>query len=43
MTFLDTNVFIYAAGRESDYKGPCTQILADVARSKGPGPFERRN
>ena len=32
MTFLDTNVFIYAAGRESDYKPSCTQILADVVR-----------
>jgi len=32
MTFLDTNVFIYAAGRESDYKSSCTQILADVVR-----------
>jgi len=32
MTFLDTNVFIYAAGRESDYKASCTQILADIVR-----------
>jgi hypothetical protein len=36
MTFLDTNVFIYAAGRESDYKAPCTQILADVVRGDLP-------
>lgn len=32
MTYLDTNVFIYAAGRESDCKSPCAQILADVVR-----------
>ena len=36
MTFLDTNIFIYAAGRESDYKAPCIQILADVVRGDLP-------
>ena len=36
MTFLDTNVFIYAAGRESDYKASCTQVLADVVRGDLP-------
>jgi uncharacterized protein len=36
MTFLDTNVFIYAAGRESAYKASCARILADVVRGSFP-------
>ena len=32
MTFLDTNVFIYAAGRDSEYKASCVRVLADVVR-----------
>ncbi len=30
--FLDTNVFMYAAGREHPLKGPCTAVLQQVAR-----------
>jgi len=40
MTFLDTNVFIYAAGRESEFKAPCTQILADVVRGDLPAAID---
>jgi len=29
-TFLDTNVFMYAAGRPHAYKSPCLQILSEV-------------
>lgn len=30
--FIDTNIFIYAAGRPHPLKGPCLQILSLVAR-----------
>lgn len=30
--FLDTNVFLYAAGRASPYREPCRDLLAAVAR-----------
>ena len=33
-TFLDTNVFMYAAGRPHVYKSPCVQILSDVEAGK---------
>ena len=29
-TFLDVNVFMYAAGASHPYKSPCLRILADV-------------
>jgi hypothetical protein len=28
-TFLDVNIFMYAAGAPHPYKGPCVHILAD--------------
>jgi uncharacterized protein len=31
ISFLDTNIFIYAAGRESHLKEPCKRILLDAA------------
>ena len=30
-TFLDTNIFLYAAGGDHPYQGPCQQILRRVA------------
>ena len=30
--FLDTNIFIYAAGKSHPYKNPCLHILKDVER-----------
>ncbi len=30
ITFLDTNIFMYAAGAPHPYKGPCVRILSDV-------------
>lgn len=30
VTFLDTNVFMYAAGAPHPYKEPCVRILSDV-------------
>ncbi|MEK6718915.1 MAG: type II toxin-antitoxin system VapC family toxin [candidate division NC10 bacterium] len=32
--FLDTNIFMYAAGREHPLKGPCVAILRRVAREE---------
>jgi len=32
--FIDANIPMYWAGADSDYKKPCTQILADVAARK---------
>ncbi len=29
--FLDTNIFVYAAGREHPHKAPCLQVLREVA------------
>ena len=31
-TFIDTNIPIYAAGREHPYKEPCVRVLTAVAR-----------
>jgi len=33
-TFLDANVFMYAAGAPHAYKEPCVRILADVETDK---------
>ena len=33
MTFLDANVFMYAAGAENSYRGPCRRILTAAVRS----------
>ncbi|HEX9972755.1 MAG TPA: type II toxin-antitoxin system VapC family toxin [bacterium] len=30
LTFIDVNVFMYAAGKPHPYKEPCVQILSDV-------------
>ncbi|MFQ5614177.1 MAG: hypothetical protein ACE5H9_18805 [Anaerolineae bacterium] len=30
LTFLDANIFMYAAGAPHNYKEPCVRILADV-------------
>lgn len=30
LTFIDVNVFMYAAGRPHPYKDPCLQILSDL-------------
>jgi predicted nucleic acid-binding protein len=30
MFFLDTNIFMYAAGAEHPYKAPCIRILSDI-------------
>ena len=32
--FLDTNVFMYAAGREHPLKAPCVAVLRQVAQEK---------
>lgn len=32
--FLDTNIFMYAAGREHPLKGPCVAFLRRVAREE---------
>lgn len=32
--FLDTNVFMYAAGREHPLKAPCVALLRRVAREE---------
>jgi uncharacterized protein len=29
--FLDTNIFVYAAGKEGPHKAPCLKILREVA------------
>jgi len=33
MTFLDTNVFMYAAGADGPYRDPCRRILVASVRS----------
>ncbi len=32
--FLDTNIFMYAAGREHTLKAPCVAVLRRVAREE---------
>lgn len=29
--FLDTNIFVYAAGKDHPYKAPCLRVLREVA------------
>ncbi|HEV2854943.1 MAG TPA: type II toxin-antitoxin system VapC family toxin [Thermoanaerobaculia bacterium] len=36
MILIDTNVFIYAAGKESPQKGPCQRFLDRIVDGKGP-------
>ena len=35
MRLLDTNIFLYAAGRSHPYKDPCIRLLQDAARRIG--------
>lgn len=38
--FLDTCIFIYAAGREHPFKEPCLRVLRAVARGKVRGAID---
>jgi predicted nucleic acid-binding protein len=34
MIFIDTNIVMYAVGREHRYKEPCARIIMEIARGK---------
>ena len=36
MILIDTNVFMYAAGKESPQKGPCQRFLEKIVEGDGP-------
>ena len=36
MILIDTNVFMYAAGKESPQKGPCQRFLEKIVSGEGP-------
>ena len=36
MILIDTNVFMYAAGKESPQKGPCQRFLEKIVAGEGP-------
>ncbi len=36
MILIDTNVFMYAAGKESPQKGPCQRFLEKIVGGEGP-------
>lgn len=36
MILIDTNIFMYAAGKESPQKGPCQRFLEKIVNGEGP-------
>lgn len=36
MILIDTNIFMYAAGKESPQKGPCQRFLEKIVDGEGP-------